>query len=132
MDFKKILLEDLTEAQKSWLVPCSWVKKLSFKQMLEKLAAREYDLWLLGEPAVGLAVTYPEKDLLFIYYLHGNGLFGSLTIEDLTTIAKNEGLSGMLANVDNLGMKRILERLGFKVILESPYGYEMELRYGRA
>lgn len=130
MEFIRTNLDKLTPEQADWLRPAAGVRKVSYERMLSKIEQGVFKLWLLGDPAEGLTVTYPDKDLLFIYYLHGRGLFDNLTIEDLLRAARNEGLSGMVANVESPGMKRLCQRFGFKVTITSPYGYEMELRDG--
>lgn len=136
MRFKKVLFEDLTAEQVSWLKPAAGVRKISFERMMEDIKSGRSSLWLLGDKAEGLAVTYPylalhpNHGLLFIYYLHGRGLFGTLNKEQLLEASRHCGFKGMTADVESSAMKRILERLGFHVTVESPYGWSMELHDG--
>ena len=113
-----------------WLRPIAAVKKLCWQEMLNHLRCGEWDLRLLPKPASGVAVTYPYRGQLFIYYLHGRGLFGRLTREDLLRAAEAEGLSGVKCDTENPATKRLLERIGFKVVFECDTGWSLELEDG--
>lgn len=128
----KFLRLSLDDPEAKWLRRIEGLRKVDFVWMLQALESGEAKLWRLPLPAQGVAVTYPEDGLLFIYYLHGRGLFGRLTKEDLLNAAREEGLTGVRAWVHNSRMKRILGRLGFSLVPGAAIGATaMELRDGR-
>jgi len=105
--------------------------KVSYRAMVANLMKGEWQLWRLKEPAEGLAVTYPSGGKLFVYYLRGRGLFGTLKVDDLLDVALAEGCKGMAAETRKPGMLALLRRLGFKA-LDSVGGYTyLELEDGR-
>lgn len=121
----------LEEKDNPWLRPEALDDKVSFRVMTAQLMAGNWQLWKLKPPAEGVAVTYPLKGKLFVYYLHGKGLFGSLKVEDLLDGSLAEGCRGMAAETRKPGILAILKRLGFKP-LESVAGYTyLELEDGR-
>jgi len=132
MIFQPLAWSDLTAKDLKWFRPSGPFKKADFPQMTRMLRKGEWKLWRLPEVAEGLAVTYPQDDLLFIYYLHGKGLFGKLTSSDLYAVAESEGLNGIGCEVWSYGTYRLMRSLGFKVKNheQDPLWWEMELRRG--
>ena len=127
MIFEKIPFDALDEVDLEWLTPVD-MGKTDAKIMARNVANGNWDVRRLPEPAEGIAVTYPEDGLLFIYGLHGTKLFGSITKEDLLGAATADGLVGMAAHVNKPGMRAILRRLGFQPVEEMSDGYtRMEL-----
>lgn len=119
MDYQglKFIPTTLAEEQLNpWLDPEPVGDKVSYRAMIANLAAGNWRLWRLREPASGLAVTYPLNGKLFVYYLRGHGLFGNLTIEDLLDVAIAEGCRGMAAETRKPGMLLILKKFGFRPI----------------
>lgn len=122
------------------LVDTSWftfgeayVGKADFKKMAKMLAQGAWTLWRLLPPARGVAVSYPYEGRLFVYYLHGERLFGNVSSEDLLDVARKEGLSGVLAEVHAPATKRILSSLGFDTLEAEPPGWwKMELKDGQS
>ena len=118
---------DLTDV--AWLKPIIGVPKVDFREMLTKLDTEEYQLWRLPNPAQGVAVSYPSEGLLFVYYLHGTRLFGSITSKNLLQAAHEEGLDGMAADTKDKRVLRILKSFGFQVVSEpEPEFWHLELR----
>lgn len=110
-----------------WLAASPGLSPVNLSEMVAKIQLAEYKLWRLVPPSVGLAVTYPYKGRLFIYHLHGHSLFGTLHTKDLLEVARHEGLNGMFAECVSLGMKKILKRLGFRVIAGNEAPWLLEL-----
>ncbi len=131
MRFEKLAVADMTLADMEWLKPISSVKKVVFRVMVENLASKKWDLRRLPAPASGLAVTYPDEGKLFIYYLHGRGLFGSLNKEDLLQAARDDGLVGVAAETSNRATLRLLQNIGFEITSAGPFGWCVELQDGQ-
>lgn len=102
-----------------WMQPITGVPKVEFRKMLDNVYNGDWALWRLPYPAKGIAVSYPKDGLLFVYYLHGRDLFGSLTKEDLMKAAHDEGLNGCAAHTKDRRVARILKHIGFQEV-ESP------------
>lgn len=108
-----------------WLEKIDGLGKIDFKGMINEIKSGNYTLWKLSPPAEGLVVTYPEDGLLFIYYLHGRGLFGSLKVEELLETARSEGLKGLRCWVHSKSRQRLMSRVGFRLIGPAPVGSAM-------
>lgn len=106
-----------------WLVPVESLTKADWAEMQNRVRNGQWDLWALGPPAEGVAVTYPVGRLLFIHYLRGRGLFDSLTLDDLLQVSRSQGLDGLACDVYRPGMVRLLGRAGWVVVEESPHGW---------
>ena len=111
----------------------AFVGKADFKRMAKELESGAWKFWRMCPPAEGVAVTHPLGDRLFVYYLHGQGLFGTVSSADLLSVARAEGLNGLLVEVHTPSMMRILTGLGFRVVdSEPPNWWQMELTDGLA
>lgn len=128
--FQKIKPAEMSLQDMEWLKEIPSVRKNNFRKMLAHVFDGEWDLRRLPEPAKGVAVTYPEDGKLFIYYLHGTGLFGRLTKEDLLQAARDDGLSGVTCICNTTSRRRLLERVGFQVTGFSEGAWDMELEDG--
>lgn len=114
-----------------WLKQAANLTKIEYRYMLEQIDNENWDLWRLPYPAKGVAVSYPKDGLLFVYYLHGKGLFGSITNKDLLDVARAEGLEGLRAEVRDKKVERILRHLGFVEVDSGDDWKKLELRDGR-
>lgn len=129
MKFQKIPFDELDILDLDWIEPIKGVGKIDVKVMSKEIALGNWDARRLPAPAQGIAVTYPDDGLLFIYYLRGRGLFGSITKQDLLDAAEVDGLNGVAAHVDNKAMYKLLSNLTFVPIEHMSDGYiRMELR----
>lgn len=127
--FTKVRPQDYDATDLFFLGPIPGVGKIDFRDMLAKLDSEEYQLWRLPAPAFGVAVSYPKDGLLFVYYLRGRRLFGSINNRNLLAAAHEEGLDGMAADTKEPGVRRILTSLGFQVVSEPEPGFwHLELR----
>lgn len=131
MMFHKVFSENIDILDLDWLEEIPSVRKADFKAMVWKVTNGEWQLWRLGAPAQGVAVTYPWEGRLFIYYLRGTGLFATLTREDLLSVARLCALDGCMAETSSRAMLRILKSLGFEIMTEGPERWTLELRNGR-
>ena len=130
MIFEKIPFDALDEVDLEWLTPVD-MGKTDAKIMARNVANGNWDVRRLPEPAEGIAVTYPEDGLLFIYGLHGTKLFGSITKQDLLDAATAEGFSGIRCSTESRAAVRLYERLGFSVVRTDGPKQIMELHDGR-
>lgn len=131
IQFHHVPHDTIDVLDRDWLEQIPSVKKADHAKMVKKVEDGEWKLWRLGKPADGIGVTYPWEGKLFVYYLRGLGLFGTLTKEDLLALARREGLNGLAAETSSYGMKKILKRLGFLTVLEEPGHWTLELPDGR-
>lgn len=131
--FQHVPPEDSIPLLERWLNPrTANCGKIDLDEIRVKVLSDEWDLWRLLAPARGIAVTYPEEGQLFIHYLRGKGLFGTVNKETLLSAARDEGLKGMSAEVRSDAHARLLGSVGFKVAECSPLGvWKMELTDGR-
>lgn len=129
--FERVPPAEYSINELEWLRPVPGVPKLELRRTITNLDEEEWDMWRLPAPAEGIAVTYPDRGVLFIHLLSGRGLFGSLTTKDLLDAAEAEGLDGIGAEVQSPGMRAILLRLGFMVTEAGPGWTRMELRITR-
>jgi hypothetical protein len=129
--FEKVPAAEMSLEDMEWLREIQSVKKNDFKKMVARIFDGEWDLRRLPAPAKGLAVTYPEGGKLFIYYLHGSGLFGSLNKEDLLQAARDDGLKGVACITNTTSRRRLLERVGFRVTGFSEGAWDLELDDGQ-
>lgn len=114
-----------------WLVPGTINdNKIDWRYMTQQLAYGVFTLWRLLPPAEGIAITHPHDGRLFIYHLHGQGLFDTLTKEELLTAAREEGLHGVMAETEKPGMVRLLQSLGFRVQRQDLFKWVLELSDG--
>lgn len=128
--FEKIPPREMSLQDMEWLREIQSVRKNNFRYMVSQVFDGVWDLRRLPAPAKGVAVTYPEGGKLFIYYLHGSGLFGSLNKEDLLQAARDDGLKGVACICNTTSRKRLLERVGFQVTGFSEGAWDMELEDG--
>ena len=131
MKFPRVAPTEYGPNEREWLKPMAALTKIEFRVMLSKLQNEEWSLRRLPAPAVGIAVTYPENGLLFIYGLHGKRLFGSITKQDLLDAATAEGFSGIRCSTESRAAVRLYERLGFSVVRTDGPKQIMELHDGR-
>lgn len=127
MKFKLTTYEALTPEEREWLKPIDG--KVEFNYMIDRVKAGDWWLFKLPYPAHGLAVGCEEEGKLFIYYLRGFQLFGTVSAEDLLDAAKYVGLSGMKAETRKLGVLKLMLNKGFKLIDTGPgpvYYVELE------
>jgi hypothetical protein len=129
--FEKIPPGEMSLEDMTWFREIKSVRKNDFKKMVGRVFDGEWDLRRLPAPAKGLAVTYPEDGKLFIYYLHGSGLFGSLNKEDLLQAARDDGLKGVACITNTTSRRRLLERVGFRVTGFSEGAWDLELDDGQ-
>lgn len=108
-----------------WLEQIEGLGKIDFLAMKNQIKSGEMTLWKLSPPAEGLVVTHPEDGVLFIYYLHGRGLFGSLKMKDMLDTARDEGLAGVRCWVHSKAKQRLMSRVGFRLIGPAPKGSAM-------
>lgn len=127
MKFKLVTYESLTEEEQKWLAPIDG--KIEFNLMLDKVKSGEWWLFKLPYPAQGLAVGCADAGKLFIYYLRGFQLFGTVSAEDLLDAARYVGLSGMKAETRKLGVLKLMLNKGFRLTQTLPgpvYGVELD------
>jgi hypothetical protein len=130
MRFEKVDPREIPLETMEWLKPIESVKKVVFDHMVHMIFSHKWDLRALPKPASGAAVTYPFEGKLFIYYLRGRGLFSSLNREDLLQAARDDGLTGVMAETSNPATLRLLLKVGFKPIDSGPFGTVVELQDG--
>lgn len=129
MRFELRSWESLSDDEKAWLAPMPGVDKPDFRLMRHKLETNQWWLFKLPFPAEGLAVGFPDDGKLFIYYLRGYQLFGTVSAEDLCDAARHVGLSGMKAETRKLGVLKLMLNKGFRLtrVLPGPlYGVELD------
>ena len=129
--FQHVPKEILHELPGKWLRPIPGVPKVDFQLMQAMLAEGKWDAWWLTDGPSGIAVSYPEDGVLFVYYLRANKLFGMLSKEDLLAVAYGEGLDGLKAQTKVPGVVRLLQAVGFEHDGFDHDAWIMELSDGR-
>ena len=126
MKFQLVTYESLSPDEVQWLTPIDG--KVEFNYMLDKVKSGEWWLFKLPFPSVGLAAGCEDDGKLFIYYLRGHQLFGTVSGEDLLDAARYVGLSGMKAETRKLGVLKLMLNKGFRLTQTLPgpiYGVEL-------
>lgn len=125
--FEKISYEDLTPEDAKWLVKFPSLGKREFRSLPQKFSSGEFTLWKVKPPGEGLAITYPDSGLLFVYYLHGRGLFGRLNKEILLDLASSEGLEGLRTEVGTESRVRLFKKFGWSPVFQGDAGWILEI-----